>query len=805
MTVMEEKKSKNLMINIATFIVNKRNAFVVLFAIACIYSALSISKVSVIDALTDYLYDSTETRQGLDIQDEEFITYGSAKVLITNISYENARKAAESLEEIDGISDVLFYDYIDEDDLYEDETLSDYYKDASALLNVSFDEAEETELSQKAMQKMRKQLSDYQVYFYTTVDKDDAADLQEDMKVIMVLMVIIILGVLLFTSGTYMEILIFAVTFLVAILLNMGTNYWFGSISFISNAVAAVLQLALSLDYAIIFFHRFMEEHEKYDVMEAVIVALSKAIPEISSSSLTTVSGMVALMLMQFGIGPDLGLVLTKAILFSLLTVFLLIQRVIAVFLLMPALIIMSAKAITRTAHRNFVPSIRGWGRLVVRTRFLVLPVFFAVMATAIILSSRCEYIYDTNSIISARMNEYMTSKLRIQSSFELPNPMAIIIPEGSYQNEAKIMSELEQIEELDDITGLANIEVGDDKNYILIDELTPREFAEVADVDLDLVRMLYRYYALDQEKYSAFMMNLDEFRIPIIDMVDFMYDQKESGGLDLDDDISDDIDDMHEELVKAREQLSGDNYTRIVFTMNGPVEGKETFDLIDRIRNIVLKYYEEAYVIGDSTGDYDMAKSFTTDNVKISVLTALFVGIILLFTFQSAGLPILLVATIQSSIWINFSIPALQHTTMYFLSYLIVSAIQMGATIDYAIVITSRYMALRAAMPDRKQAVIQALDEAFPTIVTSGSILTLAGFTVGNQTSNAVIASLGKTLGTGTLISIILVMTVLPQILVAFDKIIEKTAFSKIQRKDLGTHDRENERKEEACCENKN
>lgn len=567
----------------------------------------------------------------------------------------------------------MFYDYIDEDDLYEDETLSDYYKDASALLNVSFDEAEETELSQKAMQKMRKQLSDYQVYFYTTVDKDDAADLQEDMKVIMVLMVIIILGVLLFTSGTYMEILIFAVTFLVAILLNMGTNYWFGSISFISNAVAAVLQLALSLDYAIIFFHRFMEEHEKYDVMEAVIVALSKAIPEISSSSLTTVSGMVALMLMQFGIGPDLGLVLTKAILFSLLTV----------FLLMPALIIMSAKAITRTAHRNFVPSIRGWGRLVVRTRFLVLPVFFAVMAAAIILSSRCEYIYDTNSIISARMNEYMTSKLRIQSSFELPNPMAIIIPEGSYQNEAKIMSELEQIEELDDITGLANIEVGDDKNYILIDELTPREFAEVADVDLDLVRMLYRYYALDQEKYSAFMMNLDEFRIPIIDMVDFMYDQKESGGLDLDDDISDDIDDMHEELVKAREQLSGDNYTRIVFTMNGPVEGKETFDLIDRIRNIVLKYYEEAYVIGDSTGDYDMAKSFTTDNVKISVLTALFVGIILLFTFQSAGLPILLVATIQSSIWINFSIPALQHTTMYFLSYLIVSAIQMGATID--------------------------------------------------------------------------------------------------------------------------
>lgn len=791
--IMEEKKSDNLMMDIATFIVNKRSAFVVLFAIACIYSLLSISKVTVIDELTDYLSDSTETRQGLDIQDEEFITYGTAQVLITNISYENAKKAAADLEEIDGISDVLFYDYEDEDDLYEDEELADYYKNASALLTISFDEAEETELSQKAMQKVREQLSEYQTYFYTTVDKDDAAELQEDMKIIMLLVALIILGVLLFTSGTYMEILIFAITFVVAILLNMGTNYWFGSISFISNAVAAVLQLALSLDYAIIFFHRFMEEHEKYDVMEAVIVALSKAIPEISSSSLTTVSGMVALMLMQFGIGPDLGLVLTKAIIFSLLTV----------FLLMPALIIMSAKAITRTAHRSFVPSIQKWGSLVVKTRFLVLPVFFAVMAAGIIFSSRCEYIYDINSIISRKMNEYMTSKQRIEQSFDLPNPMAIIIPKGDYQNEAAIMSELEQIEELDDITGLANIEVGDDKNCILIDELTPREFAEVADVDLDLVRMLYRYYALDQEKYSAFMMDLDEFRVPIIDMVDFMYDQKENGGLDLDDDISEDIDDMHEDLVKAREQLAGDQYTRIVFTMKGPVEGKETFDRIDHIRDIVLQYYDEAYVIGDATGDYDMAKSFTTDNVKISVLTALFVGIILLFTFQSAGLPILLVATIQSSIWINFSVPTLQHTSMYFLSYLIVSAIQMGATIDYAIVITSRYMALRSTMPDHKQAAIQALNEAFPTILTSGSILTLAGFTVGNQTSNAVIASLGKTLGNGTLISIILVMTVLPQILVVFDKVIEKTAFSKIQRADLAKHDMENERKEESCCEN--
>ena len=165
---------------------------------------------------------------------------------------------------------------------------------------------------------------------------------------------------------------------------------------------------------------------------------------------------------------------------------------------------------------------------------------------------------------------------------------------------------------------------------------------------------------------------------------------------------------------------------------------------------------------------------------VKILILTALFVCIILLFTFQSAGPPFLLVLTIPGSIWINFSMPYLTSSTMYFLSYLVVSSIPMGATIDYAIVITSRYLDLRKGMPDRKKAVVQSLNEAFPTIITSGTILTSAGFVIGYLTNNAVIASLGKVLGRGTLISIILVMTVLPQLLLVGDKLIDKTELTR-------------------------
>ena len=766
---MEEKKTSNqFMMKLAAFIVNKRKAFIALFALACIYSAISISKVTVIDDLTKYLPETTETRQGLDIMDEEFTTFGSAKILVSNITYEKALALSKELEEIKGISGVSFFD--EEDDMYDSDDRGDYYKDASALYTLTFEEEEDTPLSQEAMAQVRQTLDGYSSYIYTTVDKDDAASLKADMRVIVVIVILIILVVLLFTSKTYMEIVIFLSVFGVAALLNMGTNYWFGQISFVTNAVGAVLQLALAIDYAIILFHRFMEEHETQDTIKAITVALSKAIPEISSSSLTTVSGMIALMFMQFGIGMDLGSVLTKAIIISLLTV----------FLLMPALIVMFSKAIDKTVHQNFVPKINFWGKIVVKLRYVGLPIVLIIVAFSCIYSGKCPYIYDINSIESSKKNEFLASKERIEETFEVTNTMAIVLPKGDYDKESKILKRLESMEEVDTALGLANVEVSEDGKYILVDKLNPREFSEVAGVDLDLVRLLYQFYAVEQEQYSAFMKNLEDYHVSIIDMIDFIYAQKEKGGLEFDDDLSEEIDTLYKAVCDARMQLEGETYDRLVFTLKGPVEGAQTFATIDRIRDIALDYYDEVYVVGDATSNYDLSVSFERDNVIISVLTALFVGIILLFTFQSAGLPFLLVLTIQGSIWINFSMPYLTNSTMYFLSYLVVSSIQMGATIDYAIVITSRYLDLRKEMPDRKKTVIEALNQSFPTIITSGTILTSAGFVIGSLTKNAVIASLGKVLGRGTLISIILVMTVLPQLLLIGDKLIDKTELTK-------------------------
>ncbi len=770
---MEEKREpESFMMRVARFIVNKRKAFIALFILACIYSVLSMSKVKVINDLTDYLPESTETRQGLDIMDEQFTTFGSAKIMVTNITYEKALQLAKEMENINGISAVDFYDASDDD--YEDKEVTDYYQDASALYTLTFDEPEDTRLSQTAMEKVRDSLDGYSSYVYTTVDKDDAKSLQEDMKLIGVIVVFIVLGVLLFTSRTYAEIAILPIVFLVSMLLNIGTNYWFGSVSFVTNAVGAVLQLAMSVDYAIIFLHRFLEEREHYVATEATTVALSKAIPEISSSSLTTISGMVALMFMEFGIGMDLGRVMVKAIVLSM----------VSVFLLMPALLVMMSNAIDNTKHKNFVPKINYWGKFVVHTRFIAIPIFLVIVTGAAVLSNKSSYIYDQNSIDSKIKNEYLASKERIEKTFEVTNTMAVVVPKGDYEKEGKILARLEKMDRVDTALGLANVEVTDDGKYILVDKLNPREFSEVADVDLDLCRVLYQFYALENEQYSAFMKNLEDYRVSIIDMVDFIYEQKEKGGIDFDDDKSEEIDDLHQQICDAREQLEGDKYDRMVFTLKGAVEGAETFAVVDEIRDMVKEYYDESYVVGDATSNEELSNSFQKDNIMISVLTALFVWAILLFTFQNAGLPFLLVLTIQGSIWINFAIPYVINDKMYFLSYLIVSSIQMGATIDYAIVITSRYMAIREEMTDRKAAIIETLNQAFPTIITSGTMMVCAGFVIGALTSNATIASLGKTLGRGALISIVLVMSVLPQLLLVGDKLIDKAELTRSSKR---------------------
>ena len=313
----------------------------------------------------------------------------------------------------------------------------------------------------------------------------------------------------------------------------------------------------------------------------------------------------------------------------------------------------------------------------------------------------------------------------------------------------------------------------------MLTDTMNPRQFAELAGVDVELARLLYQAYGLSVEEYGAIFQEPDEYAVPLLDIFEFLVEQIDRGVVTLDEEQAEKVDDLREQLDMGIEQLRGENWSRLVFVADTPTEGAETYDLLDEIRAIGQTYYgDNVILVGNSTNAFDLSSSFSQDNAKISILTALFVMVILLFTFKSAGLPLLLVLTIQGSIWINFSFPVLQGTNLFFLSYLVVSSIQMGATIDYAIVITNRYLELKTVM-ERKQAIIEALDQSFPTILTSGSIMAVAGFLIGGISTDATIGSVGLTLGRGTVTSIILVMTVLPQLLLLGDSLIERTAIT--------------------------
>ena len=766
---------------ISAYIVNKRKAFMVFFILAAVFSVFSSSWVKVSNKLSDYLPESTKTKQGLDIMDENFTTFGTAKVMVNNIDYEKALELSTKLKEIAGVSRVDFYDKSDSD--YENKNIEDYYKDFAALYTISFEDVEDSKLVQEAIVKVREAVSAYDNVVYTTIDKDDAKSLNEDMKVIGVLVVLIIVGVLIFTSQTYAEILIFMLTFAVAILLNVGTNFIFGRISFVTKAVGVVLQLALAIDYAIILFHRFMEERQNLKAKHALINALAKAIPEISSSSLTTMAGMVALMTMQFRIGRDLGQVLLKSIIFSM----------ISVFLFMPALIMMFEKWIKKSMHKSFVPNIEFLGKKILSVRFIIAGIFTVLVIGGIVLSGKTAYIFDPNSIKSDKKTEYIAAKEEIERHFGSSNILAVVIPKEDYIKEARLLEEISKVEGVKSVTGLANIEVGNEGEYVLTDSLKPRELAEIADVDIDLVKLVYRFYALKNEQYGAFINSIDSYKVPIINMVDFLYEQIENGGVEIDEDITENIEDIHKSITDARKQLESEKYSRFLVVWDRELEGKATFAAIDEVEGIAKNYYNEVYVVGDSSSNYEISKSFGTDNLRISIITALLVGIILLFTFQSAALPFILVLTIQGSIWVNFSLPYLVNEPMFFLSYLIVSSIQMGATIDYAIVITGRYMVLREECESKNKAISRTLNEAFPTIITSGTIMAASGFVIGFLTSNATIASLGKTLGIGVLISMILVMFVLPVLLYLFDFTIDKTSFSKKNNEEESRREDEN------------
>jgi len=753
----KETKKPDIMHAVAGGIIRCRYIILLLFLAAAIYCGLSVSRVKVNSDLTFFLPASTETRRGIDVMEREFTTSAAENVMVGNVTYERASVLADAIRETEGVTSLSFDDS------------PSHYTGAAALFTILYTAPENTPDADAARARVHELLSPYDTYSYS-MDLTEYSDrLAEEMVGVMAIAVAVIILILLFTSRSYFEVVIFFLVFGFAGVLNMGTNFWLGTISTITNSVAVILQLALAIDYAIIFSHRYQDETANFPTArQALTEALAKSIIEISSSSLTTIAGLVALMLMQFRLGYDLGVVLAKGIVCSLLTV----------FLLMPALISLFPRIIRRSAHKTLIPDVRPWGRFLTRSGYCFVWVFLLLIPAAVWCSGHTQYAFSDSSVTEIVPSPGREAMHRITDTFAHSTELAVLVPAEDFEKEADLLARGEALPQVRSAMGLANIELKD--GVKLTDALSPREFAQLMDVAPERAVLLYQAYGLRHEEYQPFFTGADNYRVPVIDLVLFLFDLTDRGAVTLTAEQQETVDALRPTLESGTAQLRGERWNRMVFTADVPVEGEESVALVESLRSIAGELYGEdnVLVIGDITSSRDLRASYTGDSRLISWLTITFVFVILLCTFRTFVGSALLVFVIQSSIWINFSFPYLRGMVPSFVTGMIVSAIQMGATIDYAIVLMNRYLVHRQRL-DKRAAMTEAVAESFPTVLTSGSIMTLAGLLIAYRVSDVYVGHIGLAVGRGALTSVILVLTVLPQLLMLFDVPIAKTRFS--------------------------
>lgn len=657
--------------------------FLLLFAISVICKSF----VEVNYDITDYLPEDTASTVSLDVMQDEFGGgIPNARVMVRDVTIPEALEYKELLQNVQGVTEVQWLDDYEDINIpfsnLDEELTETYYKDQAALYSVTIEE----ESRILAVAEIRNLIGENGAMTGSAVSTADATT--KTVKEIMgvtIIAVLFVLVILILTTTSWLEPIIVLVGLGIAIMLNNGSNLIFGEISFISNAAGSVLQLAVSLDYSVFLLHRFEEcRQENNDAKAAMKEALCKSTSSIASSGLTTVIGFLALVLMQFQIGPDLGLVLAKGVAISLITV----------FVFMPSLILACYPWIDKTRHRNFVPSMEGLGKMVKKIT-VPLGVLFAVLIVPSYLASNANSYYYGSSQIFGDDTQTGSDRVAIEETFGQSDTYVLLVPKGDTATETELSNALQELPEVSSILSY---------------------------VDLAGAEIPTSY--LDEESLSLLM---------------------------------------------------SENYSRMVLTVDVPYEGDETFALIDTIRDIANSYYPDSYYLaGEGVSICDLKHTITADMMKVNLIAIGAVLVVLILSMKSLFLPFILVLCIETAIWVNLSVPYFTDKQIYYLAYLVISSVQLGATVDYAILLTERYQENRQQWK-RKDAVVQTISDVFVSIVTSGSTLTVVGLLLGYLSSNQLLAQLGIFVGRGAICSLLIVLFVLPGLLYVFDRFVVK------------------------------
>lgn len=639
--------------------------------------------------MTAYLPENAPSTIAMEVMAEEFEEdVGNTRVMISDVSLQEALHYKEQIESLPGITSVLWLDDILDlrmpIEMADDDLVEAYYKNKTALFTINLEEGREIEVTEAI----------YEIIGENNALTGEAVDTavaqqatgKETFNAAAILVPIIII-ILILSTTSWIEPVFFLTAIGVSVLINMGTNIFIGEISFISQAVAPILQLAVSLDYAIFLLHSFNDHRKKLaDPRLAMQKAIKRSFVAITASAATTFFGFMALTFMNFEIGADLGLNLVKGILLSFLSVM--------VFL--PALTIRFYSLIDKTEHKQFIPTTFRIAKPILNLRIPIVLIVLLTILPAYLAQGETNFLYGMGEHpIESRAG---SDAAKVEAEFGKYTPMVLLVPKGDFVREDRLASDLQNLPDIQSVVSYTKT----------VGIAIPDQFLEAED----------------------------------------------------------------------QEQFFSKNYSRLIINTEMEAESKAAFSLVEEVRRLAEKYYgDEYHATGENVTLYDMKQIVEKDNTLVNILTVITIGIVLLVSFKSITFPIILLLTIQTSVWMNLSVPYFAGEALVYIGYLIISIVQLAATVDYAILFSEDFTNNRKKMP-ALEAIKKTINEKTFSIAVPASILSSVGFILALTSSDPIISSIGQLLGRGTLLAFTLVVLFLPALLVLFDKVIEKTTW---------------------------
>ncbi|WP_443661224.1 efflux RND transporter permease subunit [Eshraghiella crossota] len=678
-------------------IVKLRIPILILSVLLLIPAAIGYFNTKVNYDILYYLPGDIDTMKGQDILLDDFGKGAYAMVVVDGMNKKNVSELVKKVEKVDHVANVISYNGIVGDgvpsEILPDKFRSYFENDDSGatLFAIFFDDTTSSTETMDAIEELR-DVTDKQCYIagMSAVVTDTKSMSEKETPIYVLVAVLLVCVVLAIFMDSFLVPVLFMVSIGMAIVYNLGTNIFLGEVSYITKALAAVLQLGVTLDYSIFLWHSYKEEKEKNpgDHKEAMAVAIGNTLTSVVGSSITTVAGFIALCFMSFTLGLDLGIVMAKGVIFG----------VIGCVTILPSLILTFDKALEKTMHKEIMPNFDKPARWIVKHSWLFLIVFLGLLYPAIYGYNHTKVYYDLSDTLPDKLNCSQANKL-LAENFDKTNSIYMILADTNLSKDDSIAM-IDEIKELDGISTAMSLDS-------VVGAELPTEM-------------------------------------------------------------------LPDSLVS---ELKGNEYQIMMISTNYAIASDEINDQIDKVDEIAKKYDAKSMVIGEAPCTKDLITITDKDFKTVSIVSIAAIFVIIFVVLKSISLPVILVAAIEFAIFVNMGIPYFTGTSIPFISSVVIGTIQLGATVDYAILMTTRYKRERAAGESKKEAISIALGTSIPSIIVSALGFFAATFGVGMIASVDMISSLCILMARGAIISMLVVIFILPSLFVLFDKLIINTS----------------------------